>query len=327
MHAMILAGDIGGTKTLIGLFDFAPARPIEVDVRSFPTTSYPSLASIIEEFYGKLARRPAIEAAAFGVAGPVINQSAQMTNVEWCVDAAELSRAFAFPRVRLLNDLEAMAYSVPALGATEVRTLQTGTRIATGNIALIAAGTGLGQAVLHHVNGQYFPLPSEGGHGDFAARTERELDFVRFLTRQYGRAEIEHVLCGRGLVNLSDFTHQSGPCEDPTAGGKIPEMAATVSSFAMAGTCRRCGEALDMFTEAYGAAAGNLALTAVTTAGVFVGGGIAPRIIPAIEKGLFIEAFRAKGPMRPLVEAMPVNVILNAQAGLLGAAVYANGMR
>ncbi len=214
--------------------------------------------------------------AAFGVAGPVIDQRAQMTNIEWAVDGGELTTEFGFTSVRLLNDLEAMATSLPVLRADECTPLQRGTAKKGGNIALIAAGTGLGEAVLHCVAGSYVPLASEGGHTDFAARTEREIDFVRYLRGFYGRAEVEHVLSGRGLLNLSDFTHLGGRCAADPA-GDIPTSPAEVSTFALAATCDKCVEALTLFLAAYGAAAGNLALTAMTTGGVFVGGGIAPR--------------------------------------------------
>jgi glucokinase len=320
---MILAGDIGGTKTLIGLFEFDTRRPVAVDVRSFPTTDYPALAAIIEAFYLTQRSRPSITAAAFGVAGPVINQTAQMTNVAWRVDAAELVASFKFPNVRLLNDLEAMAYAVPALEAHELKTLQAGRRNSEGNMAVVAAGTGLGGAVLHNDRGRYLPLASEVGHSDFAARTDREIEFVRFIRARAGRAEIEHVLCGPGLVNLAEFTHQQDRCT-ALSHADAPAIPAEVSKSALSGGCPRCVEALDMFVEAYGAVAGNLALTAVTTGGVFLGGGIAPRILPALETGRLIEAFNDKEPMRALLEPMPVHVILNADAGLLGAAVYAN---
>jgi glucokinase len=325
-HTMILAGDVGGTKTLIGLFQFDARRPVRIDVRSFPTTDYDGLPAIIEAFYGQQASRPAVTAAAFGVAGPVIDQRAQMTNVEWAVDAEELTRAFGFVHVRLLNDLEAMATSLPVLVADEVTALQAGSSKPDGNIALIAAGTGLGEAVLHLTGGRAIPLPSEGGHADFAARTDREIDFVRYLRGRYGRAELEHVLSGRGLLNLSDFTHHGDAC---LAGvnGQVPESPSEVSNIALERGCPHCVEALELFLSAYGAAAGNLALTAMTTGGVFVGGGIAPRILPALQNGLFIAAFNDKGPMRPLLEDMPVSVILNAEAGLVGAAVHANGMK
>lgn len=321
---MILAGDIGGTKTLIGLFEPNARRPVPIDSRSYPTTDYQGLPEIVEEFLEAQPRRPKIEAAAFGVAGPVIKQSAQMTNVSWCVDAAELNRVFGVPRIRLLNDLVAMAYSVPVLEPDELLSLQKGQPLSEGNMALIAAGTGLGQSLLHNVNGTFIPVPSEGGHSDFAARTDRELELVRFLRAKYGRAEIEHVVAGPGLVNLSDFTHHDGPCDALSHLGEVPDMPAEVTESALNGQCARCVEALDLFVSAYGASAGNLALTGVTTAGVFVGGGIAPRILTTLQNGRFIDAFVDKGPMRPLLEAMPVHVILNADAGLLGAAVHAN---
>ena len=325
---MILAGDIGGTKTLIGLFDVATKRPRAVDVQEFSTTAFPGLPAIIDAFAAKLAgSRLGITAAAFGVAGPVINQSAEMTNVEWRVDAAELATRLGISRVRLLNDLEAMAHGVRVLDSEELLTLQSGQPRIDGNIALIAAGTGLGESVLHYVEGRYLPVASEGGHTDFAARTDRELDFVRFLRGRFGRAEVEHVLSGPGLVNLSDFTHLDGRCGALAhLSDNSPDIPAEVTRSALSGQCPKCVEALDLFVAAYGATAGNLALTAVTTAGVFIGGGIAPRILPALQKGLFVEAFNDKGPMRPLLEAMPVQVILNRQAGLLGAAVYADSL-
>ena len=324
---MILAGDIGGTKTLIGLFELADRRPIQVDTQSYPTTAYPGLPAIIEEFFKTRGAKPAVDVAVFGIAGPIINQHAEMTNVEWQVDAAELTRVFAFPKVRLLNDLEAMAYGVPVLDADELTTLQAGRRNPDGNIGLIAAGTGLGQSLLHRIGARYVPVASEGGHADFAARTDRELEFARFLRAKFGRAEIEHVLSGPGLLNLSNFTHQDGECASIGHLDDCPDLPAEVSKSALDGQCAKCVEALDLFVSAYGASAGNLALTAVTTGGVFIGGGIAPRILPALQNGQFIASFNDKGPMRPLLEAMPVHVILNAQSGLLGAAVYANAMR
>jgi glucokinase len=317
---MILAGDIGGTKTLIGLFEPRTGRPAPIDVQSFPTTEYPGLPDIIHAFFAGTPERPRISAAAFGVAGPVINQTAQMTNVEWCVDAAQVASGFNLPQVTLLNDLEAMAYSVPVLDGDELHTLQRGTRRHDGNMGIIAAGTGLGGSLLHRFGDRHVPVASEVGHSDFAARTDREIAFLQFIRDRYGRAEIEHLLCGPGLVNLSDFTHQNRHCGVSQA---PPEDAADVSDAALRGACDACAEALEMFVEAYGAAAGNLALVGVTTGGMFVGGGIAPRILPALESGRFIEAFCDKGLMRPLVEVMPVHVILNADAGLLGAAVYA----
>ena len=321
---MILAGDIGGTKTLIGLFAPGEHRPKPIAVRSFPTTAFDGLPDIIEAFFAEDGHRPTVSIAAFGVAGPVINQSAQMTNIAWRVEAAEVTDRLALPHVKLLNDLEAMAYAVPVLAADELHTLQAGERRAEGSIAVIAAGTGLGGALLPRVEGRHAPVASEFGHTDFAARTDRDLDFVRFLRSRFGRAEVEHVLCGPGLVNLAEFTHQHSPCEVVNLGSTDADLPADISASALAGRCPRCVEALEMFVEAYGATAGNLALTVVATGGVFIGGGIAPRILPALETGRLIDAFVDKGPMRPLLETMPVHVILNDEAGLLGAAVYGN---
>jgi glucokinase len=318
---MILAGDIGGTKTLIGLFEPRELRPVPVDIQSFPTTEYLGLGEIIDAFYALRTTRPRVHGAAFGVAGPVINQVAKMTNVDWSVDAAQLANRFRFPHVQLLNDLEAMAHSVPVLEGDELHTLQGGTERVDGNIAVVAAGTGLGGSVLHRFDDRYLPVPSEIGHSDFAARTDRELEFVRYARERFGRCEIEHVVCGPGLVNLATFTHHQTRCaalEHPT------DVPAEISRNALDKRCSCCVEALNMFVDAYGAVAGNLALIGVTTGGVFIGGGIAPRIMPALTNGRLLKAFNDKPPMSELLKAIPVHVILNAEAGLLGAAVYAN---
>src|SRR5690349_769849 len=223
---MILAGDVGGTKTLIGLFERGDRRPTPVDVRTFATQEHDGLPAIIRAFLSAQTTPPAISAAAFGVAGPVIDQSAQMTNVSWRVDAAEIKRTFDVARVRLLNDLESMAYSLPVLESSEVAVLQAGRGgQSKGTIALIAAGTGLGQAMLHQSTGQDIAIPGEGGHADFAPRTDRELAFMRFVRDRHGRAEIEHVLSGPGLLNLSNFTHLDGPCAG-LPGGTIPDTPA-----------------------------------------------------------------------------------------------------
>jgi glucokinase len=261
-------------------------------------------------------------AAAVGVAGPVVSRKARLTNIEWDISSDQIAAHVDTPRVALLNDLEAMATGVEVLAADELATLQDGAPGREGNAVVIAAGTGMGQAYLHRVNGRLRPVPSEGGHADYAARTDRELELVRMLRDRYGRAEVEHVLSGPGLLNLHRFTHRGGECavvddlDDPDA-------PALVSRAALGGRCQCCAEALRMFVSAYGAEAGNLALRGVATAGVFIGGGIAPKILPALLTGAFMEAFRSKAPMTDLLTRMPVHVILNPDAGLLGAAVFA----
>ena len=323
---MLLAGDIGGTKTLLGIFDPAKVRPRPIVVRSFGTLDYDDLTTMIAAFLkDDDMARVTIDTACFGVAGPVIGESATMTNIPWRIDARRVRSAFGFRRVTLLNDLEAMAYSIPVLEDDEVHVLQRGDAVPGGNIALIAAGTGLGQALLHSVDGRYIASPTEAGHADFAARTERELALVRDLTPRFGRVDVERVISGRGLLVLHTFTHTE-PCE---AGVDVedPDAPAIMTRAALERRCSGCVEALDLFVDAYGAESGNLALRSVATGGVFVGGGIAPKILPALTAGSFMRAFNAKDPLEQMVERMPVKVILNAEAGLLGAAVYAASAR
>ena len=339
MGRMLLAGDVGGTKTLLGLFEPGPMRPAPVAIDEFPTLEFDALEIILERFLrSRGVPVDRLTAASFGVAGAITDQVANLTNVPWRVQASTLQPALALERVYLLNDLEALAYAVPVLGAGEQAVLQEGERVASGNMAVIAAGTGLGESMLLNVEGRFFPGESEGGHADFAARTARELQMVAALTAVFGRVSVEHVVSGPGLVNLYQFTHEAfgsepstspdtrvpsrlcagvGPVDDPA------DLPARINASATAGRCPACVEAMEMFVDAYGAEAGNLALRTVATAGVFVGGGIAPRIVPWLTTGRFMAAFLAKAPMQALVRRVPVAVILNPRAGLLGAAVHA----
>src|ERR1043166_4657488 len=198
---MILAGDVGGTKTLLGLFERS-ARPRPVATHSYPTNGFPSFTAILDAFARDVDRPFTLAAAAVGVAGPVIGRTAKLTNITWDIAADEITARFSTTRVQLLNDLEALATSVDVLEGSEIEVLQQGTARVDGNAVVIAAGTGLGEAYLHRVNGTLRPVASEGGHADFAARTDREIELVKMLRDRYGRAEVEQVLSGRGLVNL-----------------------------------------------------------------------------------------------------------------------------
>jgi glucokinase len=311
---MLLAGDVGGTKTLLGLFAPGDDRPEPIEVGEFVTLDYDGLEPMVREFLRVRSVEPrGIRAAAFGVAGAVTDQVARLTNVPWLVDAARVGDTLGLPLCVLLAQPE-------------------------GNAAVIAAGTGLGEALLHNVDGRFVPAASEGGHADFAARTSREMDLVLELTRVFGRVGVEHVISGPGIVNIYQFTHQAfgtGPTITPnsiaparlcTAVGPVKDpsdLPARISQSAAEFRCSRCVETMDIFVSAYGAEAGNLALRTVATAGVYVGGGIAPKILPMLEGGLFLDAFRAKEPMADLVAMIPVAVIVNPDAGLLGAAVHA----
>ncbi len=322
---MLLAGDLGGTKTALGLFRRSDGpRPELVARHEFSTLEYDAAADILSAFLEVTRAAPSdIEAACLGVPGPVIDQRADLTNVDWAADARELQERVGLRRVRLLNDLEAMAHVVPVLRKEELKVLQEGRRDPAGNGALLAAGTGLGQAMLINVNGTWRPAPSEGGHADFAARTPREIELLQELTRLYGRAHSELVICGPGIVNLARFTSQGRSyvfqeAKDPS------ELPALITHAALSNRCPHCVEALDLFVGAFGAAAGNFAMQCLATGGVFIGGGIPHKILPAFEGPTFMTAFNAKEPMDDLMRDMPVSLILNPQAGLLGAAVVAN---
>jgi glucokinase len=345
MLRVILAADVGGTKTYVGLYQrlsrprvAAPVsvfdeRPRSLLVREYPTLEFESLDAIVGTFAHESSARD-VEAIAIGVAGPVSGLTARLTNVPWIADAVPIARRFGNCPARLLNDLEAMAYSVPVLEPDELAVLQEGEPIATGNAALIAAGTGLGEALLHNVGGRFIPSASEGGHADFAARTPRELALVADLARLYGRVDNERVLSGPGLVNLYHFTHGKDGPRSSSFGSSCPvdpdaepaELPAEISAAALERRCSRCEESLDMFVQAYGAEAGNLALRGMATAGVYLGGGIAPKILPALETGVFIDAFCDKPPLADLLRTLPVSVILNPTAGLIGAAVAASAI-
>jgi glucokinase len=332
---MVLAGDVGGTTTRLGLFEKTASRPRSLAVREFATLDFPDLPAMIAAFLHAEGRADTkVDSACVGVAGPILGKVAQLTNTPWRVDAQAVARGLTLPstRVRLLNDLEAMAYSLPVLHADEVQVLQAGQAPLQGaadnagngdnigHLAVIAAGTGLGEAFLHRVDGRFVALASEAGHADYAARTEGEIALLRDLTTRYGRAQVEHVVSGRGLLNIHRVTH-AGVC---AAGIDLddPDAPAAISTAALNRRCPGCAEALSLFVDAYGAEAGNLALRTMSTGGVFIGGGIAPKILPALTTGAFIRAFRAKAPFEAMLDAVPVKVILNQDAGLLGAASF-----
>jgi glucokinase len=323
---MLLAGDLGGTKTLLGLFrQTGTPRPDVVVTHEFATLDFPAAADILAAFFQKAGVSvDAVDAACFGVPGPVIDQRVQPTNVDWAVDAQELQSTLGLKRVHLLNDLEAMAYVVPVLRDDELLVLQKGTRNPQGNGALLAAGTGLGQAFLINVDGAWRPSPSEGGHVDFAARTPREIELLQELIRLYGRAHTEHIICGPGLINVARFTSQGRSFVfregDPT------DLPARITEAALEHRCPHCVEALELWISAFGAAAGNFALAGLATGGVYIGGGIPAKILPAFETPTFITAFTAKEPFDGLMRDIPVSIILNRHAGLDGTAVFANTM-
>jgi len=319
---MLLAGDVGGTKTLIGLFAAGDDRPGAVHAESFRTLDFSDLAALVSEFLRRAGREARdIDGACFGVAGPVNDGRARLTNVPWIVDGDALCRQLPVGHTDVINDLEALAWSVAVLEPAEIEILSEGKPDSEGSAALIAAGTGLGVALLPRAAGRFVPTPSEGGHVDFAARNEREEVLRAALTHEFGRADLEQVLSGPGLVNIYRFVY---PHECAATRKTVAEiLPAQISRSALEGQCRECRRTLELFVSVYGAAAGNLALTALATGGIFVGGGIAPRILDALHWPVFLESFWSKTPLDNLMRRIPVKVILNPEAGLLGAATFA----
>lgn len=319
----VLAGDIGGTKTRLGLFEIIDARPVEHVVRTFASREHGSLAAIVQRFLDQTGARA--EQACFGIAGPVRGRVVAVTNLPWVIDGERLERRFGFRRVALLNDLEATGWGIPALLPGDCLTLNGGEPDPGGHGAVIAAGTGLGEAGLFRVDNGFRPFASEGGHADFAPADELQWALHRFLARRHDHVSWERVISGPGLVNLHAFLceYRDRPVPPEIVEAKRDgDPAAVIAGAALSGGDETCVEALDLFVRLYGAEAGNLALKTMATGGVYVAGGIAPRIQPALTDGRFVAAFAAKGRMQPLLASMPVHVILNDRVALYGPARY-----
>lgn len=318
---MILGVDVGGTKTHVGLFVPNGDALARVDLETFPSAEHPSLESILDRFLAPRDARP--EAAGVGVAGPVKDGVCHATNLPWIVDAKHLAAHLGIGSVSLLNDLEANANGIGGLGPADFEVLHAGAPDARGHRAVIAAGTGLGKAGLRWDGADHRPFASEGGHVDWAPRNDLEIELLRHLGRRFGHVSVERVLSGPGLVNVYTFLRESGH------GRETPGMAeamrdrgdaAAIADAALEGRSELAARALSMFVSIYGAEAGNVALTYVATGGVYLGGGIAPKILPALRTPPFVEAFLDKGRFREFLEAVPVRVILNDKCALLGAA-------
>jgi len=324
---MILAGDIGGTKSLLAFYEPAaaggdPRRPLEE--RSLPSRKYPSLADLLHEFLAVTKKKAT--RACLAVPGPVVERRSSTPNLPWpAVDARGLSEIVG-AEVVLLNDLEATGYGIPTLRDDELRCLSEGRPQAGGNAALIAPGTGLGECILFWDGQMHRPSASEGGHATFAPRNEMEIGLLRYLLRQHEHVSNDRIISGQGLVSIYEYLRDSGSAE-PTwlreELSKAEDPAAAISRLALDDRSELCAKALDVWVAVFGAEAGNLALKALATFGVYLGGGIAPKILPKLSDGTFLAAFRAKGRLAPLVEAMPVRVILNDKAALYGAAAFA----
>ena len=319
---MILAADVGGTKTALGLFDEHGGSLTAIHERVLSSREFPAFEGLLRAF---LADGPGgvITAACFGVAGPVVDRRVATTNLPWELDEQRLAAAIPAKRVKLVNDLEAMAHGVLALPSSALLTLQPG-QPHGGNMALVAAGTGLGEAMLLWDGARYLAMASEGGHTDFAPRTDVEIALLRSLRLRFGHVSYERLLSGPGLHNIYRFLRETGGAPEPawlTERFARGDPAAVISEAALDGTDPTCAAALDLFVSIYGAEAGNLALKALAVGGIFLGGGIAPKIVARLTADdTFLRAFRDKGRLGKLMTAMPVQVVLDPRVALLGAA-------
>ncbi len=322
-NAAVLAGDIGGTKTLLGLYRVESGALTLVREKLYATREFKTLEAVARDF---LAGASAIDAACFGVPGPIIGGVSHATNVPWTMEEQALARALGVPGARLINDLEATAYGMLQLQESEIAVLQEGDPpAARAPIAVIAAGTGLGEAALVPIeDGRWRSIATEGGHSDFAPRGREQIELLEYLTGEFDHVSFERVLSGPGLVNIYKFLKTCTPAAEPQwladefAQGN--DAAAVISTAALAGRDPRCVEALRIFTDIYGAEAANLALKFLALGGVYVGGGIAPKILPTLRAGGFMRSFLAKGRLDKVLARIPVRVSLNPATGLAGAA-------
>lgn len=321
---MILAGDVGGTKVHLALYDFSEGKLAYRREERFPARDYSGLEDIVREFLGS----DVATAACFGVPGPVRSGRLRLTNLPWTLDSEDLSANLGIRHVFLINDLEANGYGIAELQPDQIFTLSEGDPSQMGNRALIAAGTGLGEGFLIWNGRTHVPYASEGGHADFAPRNEDEIDLLRFLRQKYsGRISWERVVSGMGMTNVFEFLRDVRGMEverqaaQEIAAADDPNAVITVNG--MNGRSEICVKALDMMISAYGAEAGNLALKVLSVGGLYVGGGIAPRLLEKLKDGTFMKAFTDKGRLSQLLVNMPVRVILESRAAVLGAAAYA----
>jgi len=324
----ILAGDIGGTKTNLAIMRVVVEKGV-ADLRvekneRFSTGGAPSLNAIIREFLGGKPGRFAC--AGFGVPGPVKDGRVKGTNLAWGVDAAEVAEEFSIPHVEVINDLAANAYGISELKPSDFEVIQEGSPAPVGNRCVVSPGTGLGEAGLFWDGQRYRVWACEGGHTDFAPRTEVEIALLQYLLKSHGHVSVERVASGMGMPNIYNFLRDTG------RGKELPEVkelmqtgdaGRIISEFARNGKCRMCADTLEMFVGILAAEAGNMALKSMATGGVFLGGGIPAKILPELKSVTFIHSFNSKGRLQNLMESIPVRVILNDQAALFGAARYA----
>jgi glucokinase len=321
---IVLAGDVGGTNARLATVELNGHSARVQRESIYPSGSYPGLTPIVRRFCEELESRP--DRACFGIACPVVGDDCTASNLPWTINARRLAAEIEIPRTTIINDFVAAGHGIELLGPSDLATLQEGSPIPRGPIALIGAGTGLGQGLLIWEGEHYRVLPSEGGHGDYAPSGDLQTGLLRFLRREFGRVSWERLLSGAGIVNTYNYLLASAAApEQATVHDEMAreDPASVITRRGLARTDRLSESALDLFCEILGAQAGNLALTIISTAGVYLAGGIAPRIVDRLKSGPFLTAFRNKGRMTELLSRIPVHVIMNPNVALLGAAAYA----
>jgi len=316
----ILAGDIGGTSARLACFAVEGGALTTLAEQWYASREYGSLTTIVRAFVEQ--HQAAADRACFGVAGMVRDGRVRTANLPWSIDAAEMAVALGLPAVTLINDLEANAYGIDLLTPDDLAVLNAGVPHPTGTIAVVSAGTGLGEALAYWDGSAHRPLPSEGGHADFAPRNELEAQLLLFLREEHGRVSYERIVSGPGLRNLYRFlrdVRQIPETPEVAEAMRQGDPSAAISRAALDGSCPLCNEALDLFISLYGAEAGNVALRYLATGGIYIGGGIAPKIIDRLRGPGFMLAFTTKGRLSTMLETIPVRVILNPRTALLGA--------
>jgi glucokinase len=321
---MILAGDVGGTKTLLGLFERDGRRLKAARIDILASADWPTFEAMIAGFLAEGRERP--RRAAIGVAGPIFKGKSQVVNLRWAVDARKVSKVIGNKPVALLNDLEASAHGLNELAPRQLVNLTPALRPGDGNAALISPGTGLGMAILVRDGGRLLVSASEGGHVDFAPRDAEEAALLEYVQRRHPRVSQERIVAGPGFSAIYDFLVDTG--REKATPAMLKRLAsgdrnAAVSEAGVEGSDPAAERAVEMFVSLLGAAAGNLALVAKASGGVFVGGGIPPRILPKLREGTFLESFRAKGRLRTFLETVPVKIVVEPRLGLFGAAAFA----
>lgn len=322
--ALLLAGDIGGTKTLLRLVDFT-TEAVTLHEAVYPSANFRHLSVIVTQFLQEAQSAPPV-AACFAIAGPVKNNQSQVTNLGWHLDVREMEAELKIQRVELINDFAAVGYGIPAMGAQDVVVLQDRPAVPEAAIAVLGAGTGLGEALLVWQQGHYTVLPTEGGHADYAPRTDLEIGLLQFLRVRHSRVSVERVVSGQGIFAIYEYLRsiKFAPASEAVEAQMLQEdPSAVIAQHALADSAPLCSQALEMFIAGYGAEAGNLALKSLPYGGLYLAGGVGAKVLPKLLNGTFMKNFLDKGRMGAVLETLPVSLIINPKVGLTGAVLYA----